>query len=135
MTMTTLQAIMRFSVNGSDQGIAFRVPKSVLAGRALFPHVLTKNQDFTVNFGQVIYLLLFSISPFLLFSFSWMPLQMPGPLCPLEPGYTPIGQLDFADGIVRGPEPPNSRGECEAVMMIGQQMGGSMLPCMPCVDV
>ena len=35
-------------------------------------------QDFTVNFGQ-----------------------MPGPLCPLEQGYTPIGQLDFADGIVR----------------------------------
>ena len=27
--------------------------------------------------------------------------QMPGPLCPLEQGYTPIGQLDFADGIVR----------------------------------
>ena len=26
---------------------------------------------------------------------------MPGPLCPLEQGYTPIGQLDFADGIVR----------------------------------
>ena len=38
------QAIMRFSVNGSDQGIAFRVSKSELAGRALFPHVLTKNQ-------------------------------------------------------------------------------------------
>ena len=35
---------MRFSVNGSDQGIAFRVSKSELAGRALFPHVLTKNQ-------------------------------------------------------------------------------------------
>ena len=106
---------MRFSVNGSDQGIAFRVSKSELAGRPLFPHVLTKNQvphddagdpnhslqtkkivsrkrprmnnfyeyfdyfqDFTVNFGQ-----------------------MPGPLCPLEQGYTPIGQLDFADGIVR----------------------------------
>ena len=35
---------MRFSVNGSDQGIAFRVSKSELAGRPLFPHVLTKNQ-------------------------------------------------------------------------------------------
>ena len=35
---------MRFSVNGSDQGVAFRVAKSELAGRALFPHVLTKNQ-------------------------------------------------------------------------------------------
>ena len=40
--------------------------------------ILQSPQDFTVNFGQ-----------------------MPGPLCPLEQGYTPIGQLDFADGIVR----------------------------------
>ena len=35
---------MKFSVNGLDQGIAFRVAKSELAGRPLFPHVLTKNQ-------------------------------------------------------------------------------------------
>ena len=31
-------------MNGLDQGIAFRVAKSELAGRPLFPHVLTKNQ-------------------------------------------------------------------------------------------
>jgi heterogeneous nuclear ribonucleoprotein U-like protein 1 len=96
LDMNTDQAIMRFAVNGVDQGIAYRVPKSELAGQALFPHVLTKNQDYTINFGQ-----------------------MPGPLCPLEQGYTPIGQLDFADGIIKGPAPPSSRAECEALMMIG----------------
>ena len=33
--------------------MAFRCSKSQLAGRALFPHILTKNQDFTINFGQM----------------------------------------------------------------------------------
>ena len=40
-------------VNGVDQGVAFRVFKSDLGGAALFPHILTKNQDYTVNFGQL----------------------------------------------------------------------------------
>ena len=48
------QAIMRFSVNGSDQGVAFRVAKSELAGRALFPHVLTKNQVIVPFAGPVV---------------------------------------------------------------------------------
>ena len=124
---------MRFSVNGLDQGIAFRVAKSELAGRPLFPHVLTKNQvivvviaivtvlshttqeqgglrnadkvikpwchhGVTMNFGQELsqFSLLWYFQDFTV-NFG----QMPGPLCPLEQGYTPIGQLDFADGIVR----------------------------------
>ena len=48
------QAIMRFSVNGSDQGVAFRVAKSELAGRALFPHVLTKNQVIVPFAGPIV---------------------------------------------------------------------------------
>ena len=48
------QAIMRFSVNGSDQGVAFRVAKSEFAGRALFPHVLTKNQVIVPFAGPVV---------------------------------------------------------------------------------
>ena len=44
--------IIKFTVNGVDQGVAFRVPRSQLGSEdALFPHILTKNQDFTVNFG------------------------------------------------------------------------------------
>lgn len=61
---------IRFTVNGLDQGPAFRVAKADLGGRALFPHVITKNQDFSVNFGQ-----------------------MPSPIKTLLPGYLPIGQV------------------------------------------
>ena len=45
--------IIKYTVNGVEQGVAFRVNKSELNGEALFPHILTKNQDFTVNFGQM----------------------------------------------------------------------------------
>ena len=40
-------------VNGVDQGVAYRVNKTQLGGQALYPHILTKNQDFSVNFGQM----------------------------------------------------------------------------------
>jgi len=85
-----------FAVNGKDQGVAFRFQKKDLKGKALFPHVLTKNQNFTVNFGQ-----------------------LPAPLFPLMPGFTPIGQLDESDGLQRGPKPPSTKADCEVLMMIG----------------
>ena len=53
LDMNTDPVIMKFTVNGVDQGVAFRVSKSELSGEALFPHILTKNQDYTVNFGQL----------------------------------------------------------------------------------
>ena len=57
--------IIKYTVNGVEQGVAFRINKNELNGEALFPHILTKNQDFTVNFGQ-----------------------MPGPMFPLIKGMT-----------------------------------------------
>jgi heterogeneous nuclear ribonucleoprotein U-like protein 1 len=42
-----------FTLNGFNLGVAFDVPKAELNGRALFPHIFTKNQHFTVNFGQL----------------------------------------------------------------------------------
>ena len=79
-----------YTVNGLPQSIAFCVPSCELKGQAVFPHVLTKNQNFTVNFGQ-----------------------MPAPLSPLMPNFTPIGQLDIADGLIRGPIAPAVREHCE----------------------
>ena len=113
LDMNTDPVIMKFTVNGVDQGVAFRVSKSELSGEALFPHILTKNQDYTVNFGQ-----------------------LPGPMFPLlkgekysrnlsflkffiSLGFTPIGQLDTPDGLTRGRRPPATREECEVLMMIG----------------
>ena len=85
-----------YTVNGLPQGVAFSVPKNDLNGQALFPHILTKNQNFTVNFGQ-----------------------LPAPLKQLLPNFIPIGQLDLKDGLVRGPVAPFSRQKCEVLMMIG----------------
>ena len=36
-------------------------------------------------------------------------------------GYTPIGQLDVVDGLVRGPLPPPSRADCEVCMYISNE--------------
>ncbi|KAA0189534.1 Heterogeneous nuclear ribonucleoprotein U protein 1 [Fasciolopsis buskii] len=50
---TDSEAVLRFSVNGVDQGECFRVEKSTFGSRpALFPHVYVKNVEFSVNFGQ-----------------------------------------------------------------------------------
>lgn len=44
--------LIEYTVNGESQGKAFEFEKEDLNGKALFPHVLSKNLAFTVNFGQ-----------------------------------------------------------------------------------
>lgn len=44
---------IEFTVNGKSQGIAFEFEKSELENEALFPHIISKNTVFRVNFGQV----------------------------------------------------------------------------------
>ena len=46
------QITISFSKNGEDQGVCFEIEASTLEGKALFPHVLSKNCEFEVNFGQ-----------------------------------------------------------------------------------
>ncbi|GBP96284.1 Heterogeneous nuclear ribonucleoprotein U-like protein 1 [Eumeta japonica] len=41
-----------YTVNGEEQGVAFEFSKSELEGRTLFPHMLTKNICYRVNFGN-----------------------------------------------------------------------------------
>ena len=43
-----------YTKNGADQGVCFEIEKAELEGKALFPHVLTKNCEFAVNFGQMV---------------------------------------------------------------------------------
>ena len=46
--------VFSFSKNGEDQGTAYEVPKSDLAGKALFPTVNSRNVKFEVNFGKTV---------------------------------------------------------------------------------
>merc|ERR1712223_1292759 len=43
---------MTFTKNGVSQGVAFEFPKEQLEGKALFPHVSSRNYKFEVNFGN-----------------------------------------------------------------------------------
>ena len=40
-----------FSKNGEDLGAAFELTED-LEGKALYPHVLVRNAEFSVNFGS-----------------------------------------------------------------------------------
>lgn len=43
---------IQYTLNGAELGTAFEFEKEKLEGKALFPHILTKNMCYTVNFGH-----------------------------------------------------------------------------------
>ena len=47
-------ATVSFSKNGTDLGVCYEFEKTGLGEQALYPHVLSKNCEFTVNFGQLV---------------------------------------------------------------------------------
>ena len=47
-------ATISYAKNGVDLGTCFEFEKSSLGEQALYPHVLSKNCEFTVNFGQMV---------------------------------------------------------------------------------
>lgn len=80
---------MSFMKNGKWLGVAYRVRKDVLAGRALFPHVLVKNCAIEFNFGQ-----------------------REDTYFSVPPGFTFIQHLPVAERV-RGTTGPKSKAECE----------------------
>ena len=84
-----------FTVNGTSHGKAFSISKEELGGQALFPHILTKNCRFEVNFGQ-------KEEPWFaaLDGFHWA-------------GQVPV------ESRVRGTSAPSSRADCYMIMMCG----------------
>ena len=96
LDLTADPITVSYTVNSCQYGVAFQIDPRALDNRPLFPHILTKNQKFTVNFGQ-----------------------MPQPLSNLLPDFVPIGQLGLDDGLVRGPVAPESRQECQVLLMVG----------------
>nr|CAH8872812.1 unnamed protein product [Trichobilharzia regenti] len=100
---TGSEAVLKFSVNGVDQGECYRVQKSQLGERfALFPHIYVKNVEFACNFGQD------NQSP-------WFNPDTAGddPLSWQLMNNLPISCR------VHGRCPPQSKSECEVIMMIG----------------
>ena len=80
---------MSYHKNGKDLGKCFEVESSDLAEEALFPHVLTKNCEFTVNFGQ-----------------------METPHFPLPEGYVFINDVEV-EKRTRGALPPAKKEDCQ----------------------
>ncbi|UYV83476.1 HNRNPUL1, partial [Cordylochernes scorpioides] len=86
-----------FAVNGKAQGVAYYIPKKQLGSKALYPHILSKNTAFEVNFGQ-----------------------LPQPYYPLPNGYESYIFIDYLpdEQKIPGASPPKSN-EKEILMMCG----------------
>ncbi|XP_077531468.1 uncharacterized protein LOC144143551 isoform X1 [Haemaphysalis longicornis] len=87
---------LSFAKNGRHLGTAFEIPKDVLKGRALFPHVLSKNCAFECNFGQL--------------PEPWFP--------PPDSSYVFLACVPL-DERIRGTVGPKKKSECEMIMMCG----------------
>ena len=91
---------MTFSKNGEDQGDAFQIPRSEFpVDQALFPHILTRNVKFEVNFG---------VNKAGEDAADWKD--------KLEGEYSKVGKVEDK---TRGTPRLETRNECEMIMMVG----------------
>merc|ERR1719370_221686 len=97
--MNSNPARISYTVNGQHKGNCYEVYHRELQGKALFPHIVTKNCAFKVNFGSE------------------------APWCEPLVGYTFCGDIPI-DERVLGTQGPERRGDGEIIMMIGLPAAG-----------
>ena len=86
--MDANQVEISFTINGENQGVAYSIPHEELKGQPLFPHILSKNCGFEVNFGNQ------------------------DPWSEVLPGFTVVGKVPLEDRVA-GPKRPAKREDCE----------------------
>lgn len=91
--------VMSFTVNGESQDDAFEIPHSTLGEKALFPHILTKNCSFKVNFGSE------------------------DPWVTTLSSHTYVGHIPQQDRVLGG-QGPATREEAEVIMLVGLPASG-----------
>ncbi|XP_045583162.2 heterogeneous nuclear ribonucleoprotein U-like protein 1 isoform X2 [Procambarus clarkii] len=91
--------VMSFTVNGEHQGMAYEIHHADLGDHALFPHLVTKNASFRVNFGTE------------------------DPWCEPLTGYTFAGHVPLEERVL-GSQNPEKREDAEVIMMVGLPAAG-----------
>lgn len=89
------EAYLSYAKNGDDLGICFQVEKSKLEGNAMFPHILTKNTSFEINFGA-----------------------QEEPWFELKEDFVFIDKVPLEERV-KGIAPPEKKEECEIICMVG----------------